>query len=97
MESVEGEPQATFYLDPYARPGQKRGGAWMNSALPRSAALAPDGQERMLPGTFSPKPTVVSPHPSSRANRAPCSCSSVLPGLQPDAPGRQRPVAHELL
>eukprot|EP01047_Picozoa_sp_COSAG01_P075390 COSAG01_NODE_12908_length_1666_cov_1.362476_1_plen_508_part_10 len=31
VESADGEPQAIFYLDPYARPGQKRGGAWMNS------------------------------------------------------------------
>ena len=44
-----GEKLATFFLDPYARPGEKRGGAWMNSALPRSAALAPEGSDRMLP------------------------------------------------
>ena len=27
VESVEGEKLSTFYLDPYARPGEKRGGA----------------------------------------------------------------------
>ena len=30
-----------FYLDPYARPEEKNGGAWMNSLQGRSAALAP--------------------------------------------------------
>ncbi|MXZ82476.1 MAG: M3 family metallopeptidase [Synechococcus sp. SB0666_bin_14] len=28
-------PMAAFYLDPYARPGQKRGGAWMDECLVR--------------------------------------------------------------
>ena len=28
-------PIAAFYLDPYARPGQKRGGAWMDECLAR--------------------------------------------------------------
>ncbi len=32
---------AAFYLDPYSRPGSKRGGAWMDECLVRS--LAPDG------------------------------------------------------
>eukprot|EP01052_Picozoa_sp_SAG31_P034074 SAG31_NODE_3928_length_3745_cov_1.460505_5_plen_100_part_00 len=48
--SVEtGEPLAKFFLDPYARPSDKRGGAWMNSAVGRSAALAPPGQAVKLP------------------------------------------------
>ncbi len=29
-----------FYLDPYARPAEKKGGAWMNGAVGRSRALA---------------------------------------------------------
>lgn len=30
-----GEQIASFYLDPYSRPGEKRGGAWMDSCLDR--------------------------------------------------------------
>ena len=31
----EGERIASFYLDPYSRPAEKRGGAWMNDCLSR--------------------------------------------------------------
>jgi oligopeptidase A len=31
-----GQPLAAFYLDPYSRPGSKRGGAWMDECLVRS-------------------------------------------------------------
>ncbi|MEN9542079.1 MAG: Oligopeptidase [Cyanobacteriota bacterium] len=31
-----GQPIAAFYLDPYSRPGSKRGGAWMDECLGRS-------------------------------------------------------------
>ena len=31
---------ASFYLDPYSRPAEKRGGAWHSSARNRSRALA---------------------------------------------------------
>jgi len=31
-----GEALAAFYLDPYSRPGSKRGGAWMDECLVRS-------------------------------------------------------------
>jgi len=36
----EGQPIAGFFMDPYARPGEKRGGAWMNTVVDRSKALA---------------------------------------------------------
>jgi len=36
-----GQPLAAFYLDPYSRPGSKRGGAWMDECLGR--CLGPDG------------------------------------------------------
>ena len=36
-----GEPLAAFFLDPYSRPGSKRGGAWMDECLVRSRR--PDG------------------------------------------------------
>jgi len=32
----DGEPVAAFFLDPYSRAGEKRGGAWMNECLGRS-------------------------------------------------------------
>ena len=36
-----GAERAAFYLDPYSRPGQKRGGAWMDECVGRSVRLAP--------------------------------------------------------
>jgi oligopeptidase A len=38
---ASGQPIAAFYLDPYSRPGSKRGGAWMDECLVRSRR--PDG------------------------------------------------------
>ncbi len=35
-DAGSGEPLAGFYLDPYSRPGSKRGGAWMDECLVRS-------------------------------------------------------------
>ncbi len=32
----DGEPIAAFYLDPYSRPAEKRGGAWMDECLGRT-------------------------------------------------------------
>ncbi len=37
----QGRPIAAFYLDPYSRPGSKRGGAWMDECL--SLSQAADG------------------------------------------------------
>ena len=34
-----GKDIASFFLDPYARPGEKRGGAWMDDCLGRSKAV----------------------------------------------------------
>ena len=36
---LERAPIASFYLDPYSRPAEKRGGAWMGVCLGRSRAL----------------------------------------------------------
>lgn len=33
QEAGDGTPLAAFYLDPYSRPGSKRGGAWMDECL----------------------------------------------------------------
>jgi oligopeptidase A len=35
-----GRDIAAFYLDPYSRPGNKRGGAWMNNAIDRRRTAA---------------------------------------------------------
>ncbi|MEM1231567.1 MAG: M3 family metallopeptidase, partial [Pseudomonadota bacterium] len=40
---------AGFYVDPLARPGEKRGGAWMNDVVGRSRLLAPPGASASLP------------------------------------------------
>jgi oligopeptidase A len=49
-EVVRGdEVIAGFYVDPYARPGEKRGGAWMNTVVDRSRVLAPPGRSSSLP------------------------------------------------
>ena len=44
-----GSPIGYFFLDPFARPSEKKGGAWMNGAIGRSRALAPPGSEVRLP------------------------------------------------
>jgi oligopeptidase A len=35
FEAADDRPLAAFYLDPYSRPENKRGGAWMDTCLPR--------------------------------------------------------------
>jgi oligopeptidase A len=47
-----GEPIAGFYLDPYSRPGEKRGGAWMDDCVGRSRLLAPEPGEVRLPVAY---------------------------------------------
>ena len=46
-QGEQGKAIAYVYNDPYARPGIKRDGAWMNSAVGRSRNLAADGQVRL--------------------------------------------------
>ena len=48
----QGQTIAYCYVDPYARPGHKREGAWMNSAVGRSSACAPEGQAVRLPTAY---------------------------------------------
>ncbi|MEE2711028.1 MAG: M3 family metallopeptidase [Gemmatimonadota bacterium] len=43
---------AGFYLDVYSRPGEKRGGAWMNTCVGRSKVLAPLGEPVRLPVAY---------------------------------------------
>jgi oligopeptidase A len=44
-----GKPKAYFYLDPYSRPSEKRGGAWMDDVCGQSRLFAPPGQSVRLP------------------------------------------------
>ena len=40
-----GAPLAAFYLDPYSRPGDKRGGAWMDECLGRTRLGGAEARE----------------------------------------------------
>ncbi|KAJ6678917.1 CYTOSOLIC OLIGOPEPTIDASE A-RELATED [Salix purpurea] len=44
-----GSPIAYFYFDPYSRPSEKRGGAWMDEVVSRSRVLSPNGTAPRLP------------------------------------------------
>jgi len=45
----DGKVIAGFYVDPYSRPGEKRGGAWMNTVVGRDRLLGVDGATTSLP------------------------------------------------
>lgn len=45
----DGTHLADFYLDAFARPGEKRAGAWMSPLVGRSVLLAPDDAPVRLP------------------------------------------------
>ncbi|KAL9683610.1 hypothetical protein QQ045_015433 [Rhodiola kirilowii] len=44
-----GSPVAYFYFDPYSRPSEKRGGAWMDEVVSRSRVMSRDGTSPRLP------------------------------------------------
>ncbi|KAI4387178.1 hypothetical protein MLD38_005028 [Melastoma candidum] len=44
-----GNPIAYFYFDPYSRPSEKRGGAWMDEVVSRSRVFSHDGSRARLP------------------------------------------------
>ncbi|HLE69274.1 MAG TPA: M3 family metallopeptidase, partial [Vicinamibacteria bacterium] len=52
VRSLEGEELAAFYLDPYSRPAEKKGGAWMNEVVGRSRLFAPPGRNARLPVAY---------------------------------------------
>lgn len=52
VSADDGRPLAAFYLDPYARPGSKRGGAWMDTCVGRSEVLADGGSGVRLPVAY---------------------------------------------
>jgi len=47
-----GAELAAWYLDPYSRPADKRGGAWMNGCVGRSRECAPAGADVRLPVAY---------------------------------------------
>jgi oligopeptidase A len=49
VRDEHGAELAAFYLDPYSRPSEKRGGAWMDECVGRSRLLAPEGEPVRLP------------------------------------------------
>ncbi|OWM85432.1 hypothetical protein CDL15_Pgr019056 [Punica granatum] len=49
VKDSSGKPIAYFYFDPYSRPSEKRGGAWMDEVVARSRVLSRDGSSARLP------------------------------------------------
>ncbi|KAL1823926.1 hypothetical protein ACET3Z_010704 [Daucus carota] len=49
VKDSSGSPIAYFYFDPYSRPSEKRGGAWMDEVIARSRVLSRDGASARLP------------------------------------------------
>ena len=52
VRDADGEALAAFFLDPFSRPAEKRGGAWMDECLGRSGLLAPAGESVRLPVAY---------------------------------------------
>ncbi|MDB9511715.1 M3 family metallopeptidase [Kamptonema animale CS-326] len=48
----KGNALAYFYLDPYSRPAEKRGGAWMDECIVRAKIIDVDGQKTRLPVAY---------------------------------------------
>ncbi|KAG6702593.1 hypothetical protein I3842_07G042800 [Carya illinoinensis] len=49
VKDSSGSPIAYFYFDPYTRPSEKKGGAWMDEVVGRSRVLSRDGSSVRLP------------------------------------------------
>ncbi|XP_057961566.1 probable cytosolic oligopeptidase A isoform X2 [Malania oleifera] len=49
VKDSSGNPIAYFYFDPYSRPSEKRGGAWMDEVVARSRVMSHDGASVRLP------------------------------------------------
>ena len=52
VRNLDGDEIAAFYLDPYSRPAEKKGGAWMNEVVGRSRLFAPPGRSARLPVAY---------------------------------------------
>ena len=60
VEDAHGAPVAAFYLDPYSRPAEKRGGAWMDEVRrPRAPGRPADRPPRLQPGSARRRPPVA--------------------------------------
>ncbi|EXC03912.1 Oligopeptidase A [Morus notabilis] len=49
VKDSSANPVAYFYFDPYTRPSEKRGGAWMDEVVSRSRVLSRNGTSARLP------------------------------------------------
>ncbi|CAL5369292.1 unnamed protein product [Camellia sinensis] len=49
IKDFSGNAIAYFYFDPYSRPSEKRGGAWMDEVVARSRVFSRDGSSPRLP------------------------------------------------
>ncbi|GKU98693.1 hypothetical protein SLEP1_g11666 [Rubroshorea leprosula] len=49
VKDSSGTPIAYFYFDPYSRPSEKKGGAWMDEVVSRSRVLSRNGSAVRLP------------------------------------------------
>ena len=52
INDENGEAIAFFYLDPYSRPAEKRGGAWMNDCIGRAKITVEGKTETRLPVAY---------------------------------------------
>ncbi|WP_036485799.1 M3 family metallopeptidase [Myxosarcina sp. GI1] len=52
IEDETGETIAYFYLDPYSRPAEKRGGAWMDDCIGRAKMTIEDKTSTRLPVAY---------------------------------------------
>ena len=52
IKDENGEAIAFFYLDPYSRPAEKRGGAWMNDCIGRAKMVVEGKTEIRLPVAY---------------------------------------------
>jgi oligopeptidase A len=52
VEDLDGKPISAFYLDPYSRPAEKRGGAWMDECVGRSVVCSESPGVARLPVAY---------------------------------------------
>jgi oligopeptidase A len=52
VSDASGAPLAAFYLDPYSRPAEKRGGAWMDECVGRSRLFRDASGAERLPVAY---------------------------------------------
>ncbi|MEM8858622.1 MAG: M3 family metallopeptidase [Chloroflexota bacterium] len=52
VQNDEGNDIAAFYLDPYTRPAEKRGGAWANAPVQRTASLPSSNGDVRIPVAY---------------------------------------------